>query len=123
MKVIIMTSYGGERLPAEFKADYKNPLWRMDKGLIERIEKSNWVDVEDESEIIEVGKNYRVKKENGTLYVYDTPDYIVKFITFEIVDVDISRPWCIEDYDGSENIKYLDNYVCISKEYNYYDVK
>jgi hypothetical protein len=123
MKVIIMTSYGGERLPAEFKANYENPLWRMDKDLIERIEKSNWVDVEDESEIIEVGKNYRVKKENGALYVYDTPDYIVKFITFEIADVDISRPWCIEDYDGSENIKYLDNYVCISKEYNYYDVK
>ena len=43
----------------------------------------------------------------------------LKYISsLEIVEVDISRPWTIEEYDGAEYIKYLD-YEITNKELNY----
>ena len=41
---------------------------------------------------------------------------------FSIVEVDTSRPWKIEEYDGAEYIQYLD-YVVINEEINYCDYK
>ena len=123
MQVIIMTSYGNERLPKEFKADYSNPLWRMDNDLINRIESKDWILVDDYMNINSRTSFYKINIENGVKYVYPTPNGYLSFITFEIVDVDISRPWCVEEYDGSEYIKYLDDYMCINKELNYFKSK
>lgn len=39
---------------------------------------------------------------------------------FSILEVDTSRPWTISNYDGSEYIKYLDDYKLKDKELNYY---
>ena len=41
---------------------------------------------------------------------------------FTIVEVDTSRPWKIENYDGSEHIQYLD-YEVKHKDINYCDYK
>ena len=41
---------------------------------------------------------------------------------FSIVEVDTSRPWKIEEYDGAEYIQYLD-YIVINEEINYCDYK
>lgn len=38
--------------------------------------------------------------------------------TFSVVDVDISIPWTIDEYDGAEGIQYL-NLKIINKELNY----
>ena len=89
-------------------------------------------------EIIDYVEQHAIKKDERTL----TEEFIKKnkgsiiqcspgrYITwgenfcasYEIVDVDITRPWHIEDYDGYERVQYLDfdildpqlNY-CISK--------
>ena len=50
---------------------------------------------------------------NVVEYIYATSGSSVPFISFCIEEVDISRPWCIEEYDGAEGIKYLDAYKCV----------
>lgn len=42
---------------------------------------------------------------------------------FSIVDVDTSRPWTIEEYDGAESVRYLDERKCIDEELNYWSEK
>lgn len=123
MKVILLTSFGVDLLPKEFKADYSSAMWRMDKALINRIEKKNWVKVQKSSEINSIDKDYCFEIENGVKYVYATPNQSTNFLTFAIVEVDTSRPWCVDEYDGSEGIKYLDNYICVSKETNFHIIK
>ena len=39
-------------------------------------------------------------------------------VILNIVDVDTSRPWCIEKYDGAEYVQYLD-YDIIDKKINF----
>lgn len=43
--------------------------------------------------------------------------------SFSIVDVDITRPWTIEEYDGAEYIEYLDEHKLVDEELNYYEKK
>ena len=40
---------------------------------------------------------------------------------FSIEEVDITRPWTIEEYDGSEDIVYLDERKLVDEELNYWD--
>ena len=119
MKVVILSGYGGSVLPEEFKVDYSNPLWRFDKGLIRQIESKDWFSLSDEDDSSGIGF-YCQEISDGMEYLYPTPDDSTSFSIFCIIDVDIKRPWCIEEYDGSEYIKYLDDYKCISKELNFY---
>lgn len=123
MKVIVLTSYGSNGLPKEFHADMSDRFWRMDKDLINRIEKADWVQVSDLNEVCDTYKNYSYKLENGIKYIYGTPSNSVLFNIFEIIEVDISRPWCIEEYDGAERILYLDDYKCIDEKSNYFEYK
>lgn len=37
-----------------------------------------------------------------------------------VYEVDTSRPWTIDSYDGCECIEYLDEYELIDKELNYH---
>ena len=129
MKVIILTDYGNNSLPKEFKADYNNKLWRMNKELIDRIESFNWIKIGyQEKDKIVVGQNYAIDYKgnincsNVVEYIYATSGSSVPFISFCIEEVDISRPWCIEEYDGAEGIKYLDAYKCVDKELNYFEL-
>lgn len=37
-----------------------------------------------------------------------------------IATVDTSRKWCIEEYDGAEEIQYIEDMVCVDKDLNYW---
>lgn len=57
-----------------------------------------------------------------------TSDYIYWIYTekygvavFKIEEVDISRPWTIDEYDNCEYIKYLDERKCLDEELNYWE--
>lgn len=71
-------------------------------------------------------KNYFSKNENEFLIsdyddmflVYDSELECFKTIT--VVEVDEKRPWTIDEYDGAESVKYIDNYVLIDEKYNLY---
>ena len=123
MKVIVLCDYGNDGLPKEFHCNYKDELWRFDKKLINKIEQFDWVQIDFPNAIKDTTKNYCYPIENGMKYIYATPNGSSPFSIFKIINVDTSRPWCIEEYDGAEGVKYLDDYVCISKEFNYYSPK
>ena len=53
------------------------------------------------------------KKKESELFGSNYP-----ITTLAIVDVDITRPWTIDVYDGSEYIKYLD-YDVVDEDINY----
>jgi hypothetical protein len=53
-------------------------------------------------------------------YYYNTSTNVIELIS--IVEVDTSRPWKIENYDGAEYIQYLD-YEVKHKDINYCDYK
>ena len=65
-------------------------------------------------------ENKLLKFSNNQFYFYnENSEYLHPF---SIVEVDSSRPWKIEEYDGAEYIQYLD-YVVINEEINYCDYK
>lgn len=53
------------------------------------------------------------KKKESELFGSNYP-----ITTLAIVDVDITRPWTIDSYDGKEYIKYLD-YDVVNEDINY----
>lgn len=101
LKVIIQPCHGIFEPTKEFDRLIKSKgykgLWsieaRTDKDLIEYIEKN----ISEEHRVLQ-GKDYWT--------------YVC------VVEVDTSKPWCIEDYDGSEYIKYI-RYEVLNKELNY----
>ena len=55
---------------------------------------------------------------------YHIPNRLFRTVnnTIMLVDVDISRPWTILDYDGAEYIQYLD-FDVVDAESNYCELK
>ena len=69
-------------------------------------------------------KNNLVKIEDKGRDIYIIWDDNVHWTSsFTIKEVDISRPWTIEDYDGAERIHYLDDFELIDSQLNYYRLK
>lgn len=99
MKVALFIDYGPNILTKELKEKlkkYEFPQCRI-----------NIVDyIEEHGEFI--SKHDNIYKLSNSLY--------------SIVDVDISRPWRITSYDGSEYVEYLD-YNVVNKELNYCELK
>ena len=122
LKVIILSAYGCNLLPKEFNVDYSNPLWRLDVSLISQIENKNWKLLDNNTEL-KKGCYYCRAEREGVKYLYPLNDKMNNYSSFDIVEVDISRPWCIEEYDGAEYVHYLDNYDCISEDFNFYKLK
>lgn len=46
-----------------------------------------------------------------------------EFYVYRVVEVDISRPWTLKEYDGSYTVSYLDDMELINKDLNYYEYK
>lgn len=127
IKVILMTSYGENNFPREveefaqkiMKKD-KN-LWRINIDLIRKIE-SLPISFEGIENLSGITKIYGLKDEEGIQYFY--PNSSTKSISYvgslKVANVDETRPWCIETYDGYEYVKYLDEYVKISEKNNFY---
>ena len=64
-------------------------------------------------------------KNNPNNFIHVQGDYYVSWdeiykttALFKIQDVDITRPWTIQEYDGSEYIQYLD-YNIVNTDMNY----
>lgn len=55
-------------------------------------------------------------------YLISILNQFKQFTIFKIIDVDIDRPWTIEDQDGDETIKYLDykDYEIVDQNTNFY---
>ena len=123
MKVIVLTSHGCSTLPEIFSVNYKDKCWRVNQDLIKEIESFDWKLIKSEYMIRSRNENYAMPTKDGMLYFYATPNEFNAFNAFEIVDVDITRPWCIEEYDGAEYIEYLDDVICLDKELNFYEKK
>lgn len=63
--------------------------------------------------IWEKGRKFYKDRNNEFVYVYEKSKS-----TAQLVEVDINRPWTIEEYDGAEYIEYLD-YDVIDETYNF----
>lgn len=99
MKIVLFVDWGPNKLTKELKEElnrYPFPLCRA--NIVDFIKKHG--DCIDSRENI-------YKLENSF---------------YKIEDVDISRPWHIAEYDGKEDIEYLD-YDIIDKEMNYCELR
>ena len=126
MKVILMTGYGVGYLPKELgHIDFSNFLWRIDKEIIEKLENLNWFVLDNSYK--KDGRYYKYTYNNdynkGVKYLFPNPDSPNNYTSVSIVEVDTSRPWIVEEYDGSESIRYIDEFFCVSEEANFHIVR
>lgn len=128
MKVLLFTGFGSCTKTSEMikiMNESKFPFNRVGK-IVEFIEKTA---IDKTGEDIFKTKEWlnedleriaACKEGNQVFYLIGNGDGQVSNLS--IMNVDISRPWTIEEYDGSEYVKYLDGYSVV-KELNYYNVK
>lgn len=132
MKILLYTSHGANICTKEMLDILnKGSFPRNRCGEIIKFVENKAVDmcIKEESDFNAI-KEYLKKNLNNIAKIQSSKDADIYCIwddeiswtrTFSILNVDISRPWTIADYDGSEYIKYLDDYKLKDKEINYYD--
>lgn len=99
MKLVLFIDYGPNKFTKDLKVELnKYPFPQCRINIVDYIEKNG--------ELVDKYRN--VYKLANSFY--------------SIEDVDISRPWRVTDYDGSEYVQYLD-YVVIDEELNYCELK
>lgn len=134
-KVIFFTGFGSDVFPASIQ-EYAHEvmktsgeLWRCNQDLIKKIEDIPWetVSIQDIRFEIDENKYYRIPFDSnnyvGYKYIFPLPKERIcagNVGTLCIIEVDTSRPWVVDEYDGAENLTYLDETVPISKELNFY---
>lgn len=143
MKIALNTSYGFSAIPKYVEKDYlelkkQHPTWPMEilLGIIfDKLETNGHSDEDVTSFADGTFKDTYIKiKQNGEekLLFNKVKDVnspygflILNFDKFDLVNVDNSRPWTIEEYDGYQYIRYLDtkDYSIIDKELNYFKKK
>jgi hypothetical protein len=120
MKVVILSDWDS-RLPEILRPYYKgdDESWRWGE-VIKFIEKS----------AMPWDQTYRPEKNTKAIMKYDC-SYMEEgvtvyrafgregTITFKLVDVDITRPWTICEYDSSEYVQYLD-IIPVEPKVNFY---
>ena len=129
MKVLLFMDYGPDYPTEEMNKimnKYKFPYNRIGE-IINFIEKNS--EIVNEFSAVTL---LNTKKSIGKLYSANTdvyaccanknkPSYfgtVNPVTTMQIVDVDTTRPWCIDNYDGKEYIKYFD-YDVVNEDINY----
>ena len=123
MKILLFTGYGGWAATPHMKE-----ILNKHKGIRGRV--GEIIDyVENNHVIYDASQYFEAQKElknNKELIIKINNDYIVWNETiystapFSIEDVDTTRPWTIEEYDGAEYIEYLDEHKLADEELNYY---
>lgn len=131
MEIIVQTSYGVYKPNKKHVEILKNKGYkhwadmgaRTDKDIIEFIKKNGvelWIEAlkdagkgNDTSTIEALRDNFNKSYSMPGKHYYDR---------VSIVEVNISRPWTIKDYDGAESISYLD-YNVVMPEINYCELK
>ena len=129
IKVIISPSYSvipdfpvpildfGEKVLKTDKA-----LWRFNEELIKKIEEQKYEIVTSLNAITpDFTTSYKIKVQNGYRYIFPNPsNNLSKFGILEIIEVDETKRWRINEYDNYESIEYIDEYELISEKYNFY---
>lgn len=122
MKMVLFTGHGGIYLNSELKKIFK------DFSIQNRIDAVDYLQTHYE----DADKDYyayleQIKKKD-VIVKADEKTYLCwnvdneSICVYSIVDVDTTRPWTIEHYDGSEYVKYLE-FKLIDEKYNYYKCK
>ena len=132
MKIAIGYSYSGFELPK----------WLLDKCNDENFLKvrvnvanyleNNFTDEIDEDKItsevfkklLEKNTILKINRKQFSSYCIkkEKPSYDFDSYKIYVADVDTTRPWRIDEYDGWEGIQYLD-YDVIDEEFNYCSLK
>lgn len=135
MKVLLFTGYGGWDATPQMKKilnKYEEKGIRGRIGEIVDYVENNHVVYPTICKLPEMEKEFKNNKElivkfediqkNGyqKYTVYNDIGYSGT-VTFSIVEVDTTRPWTIEEYDGAEYIQYLDENKLVDEELNYYE--
>lgn len=131
MKCIVYTGFGNDRLPIEvaeieIKAiREKDELFRLDTELISAIESLPWEKMTQKEVrgLSNIDGRYIsiVSDDNSCVkYIFPDRDNHLKSNTVSICDVDTTRKWGIEEYDGAESIVYFEDLEPLSIELNFY---
>ena len=122
MKVLLFVGYGtpsGCKTINDLLSEKTFPLNRVDNDVINHIEQNAEEKKADETksiyELCEESKS-KIIKLNNLYFCFGHRKG--SGCTMQIVNVDVSRPWKIEEYDGAEYIQYLD-YKVINQDINY----
>lgn len=121
MKVVLFQSYGinqGNTKIAEYLNSKPFPENRIG-DIVDFIESTSRELPPDTfvNELSSLDKD-EIFRLQDNIYLYFDFDSRVHGLT--IVDVDINKPWTIDDYDGSERIKYFEPIKLCNEEMNYY---
>ena len=131
MKCIIFSGFGVGRLPKEVttllnsKINEKGELYRLDSELISAIESLPWVSltVKELRELGNITDEYvKILGDNSNIesYIFPSEERYIHTNTFSICEVDTTRKWGIEEYDGAESVVYFENLEPICEELNFY---
>lgn len=88
---------------------------------LDNINLDMFVDTKNIEHIKDVLKYDFVKCEGSLFIKIKNKYYKNQSDIYKIVDVDTNRPWCLEEYDGSFGVKYLDEYKIVDEKLNYYN--
>ena len=95
MKIALFIDYGPNNITKELMEEIrKHPFPRCRVNIVSFIQKNGKL-VDETRNVYELGCSL-----------------------YEVKDIDISRPWTIEEYDGSEYVQYMD-YKIIDEKLNY----
>lgn len=133
IKVLISTSYGMSAFAPEMRKimEKSKGIQKRTGEIVEYVE-THAVDCTDIKEIHNILKSEndiaRITHLNGSegYAVKSTDRYSFTqgmICFFKIAEVDESKPWTITVYDGTEEVKYLDNRALIDEEMNYWEEK
>lgn len=101
MKVVLLSNYGG-RIPKDLISFVTSgQSWRW--GNVVQALEQKAVPAEDSNSANAKIVRYMGPDPNTKMYLFRADN-----ISISVVDVDISRKWTIEKYDGAEYIQYLD---------------
>lgn len=118
IKVLIFSGFGSSGYPKHISEQIKETNFPESRcgSIIEILElypdKSNIDNLQEKYNSLQIGEVLR----NKNKFYFGKKPYN---ISCSIVEVDTSKRWTIDEYDGAEGIKYLEP-ICVSKELNYW---
>lgn len=125
-RVAIFPSYGGNRIPDVFKEKVFKDSRNFRLVLAELIDSLEDTKSNLSQEGFTIFEKTLYSEEgsylkNKNLFYYKVKeDTFDKVLIIKIVDVDTSKRWKIDSYDGSEEVVYYNEPILVDKELNMY---
>jgi hypothetical protein len=129
VKILIFSGYGSNAVTPEMEEimNISEGIRRRVGEIVEFVEKNavpyKIRDYKIANEDLSTNHNLIVRYEKYPgVFQYAVWDRELRMPSFFSIDeVDSSRPWTVEEYDGSEGIVYLDERKLTDEELNYWD--